>query len=737
MNMRKMAALGMVLLLLPQARIHAGAQEGLPSRFDLREQGLVSPVRDQGSHGTCWAFTACSAVETAMIREDPTVDLSEWYLAYHAYNGKYAFPLLEPNKEWADQGTQFPHVPAMLSAWHGPAAEVLFPYEGEIQEDPDFSRTLFHVTDINVVHYMDPATGETEDPDAMRQYMKEQIYGGRLVGVAYVSAAQYYNAGKTNYYNPGDLESGGGHDVCIVGWDDSYPASAFKQDPGMDGAWLVKNSWGTDSCDFGYFWLSYADKSLVDWFSLDGRDARTPETMYLHDSCGQWTTYAVADTNDDTDALAASVFTAQEDGCITSAMFYTGEMGDAWTVTVYTDLLDAKDPESGTPRTSVSGTSQLTGYHTAELPDPVTVGAGDTFSVVVEYVGEPGFHIGCEVYERTVCEYSDGTAEVVQSAVSQEQMTEDFNPGESFIRLKDGEWLDMYDIGAYEIEQTFTAPEDWTPEDGAYPVSMRYSGVCGNVCVRAMVQPLDAVVFSAYNDLEPGDTVALSNAAGYPVYYSVNGKEPVLYTEALSFDGTPMEITAYADVPGRERSVYSCAYGWKKALLSGLVTAPGDGAADRKNAVCTEQLPGVYTAFCESVQGADTVTVVPSAMGTITVNGEEIPSSKAYTWHVGDAEAAKLLITVSDEGQLTSEYKLLYSSAEETLLCGDADGNGVLNAVDASMILRYAAIAGSGGDTGDYDADWLFRCDFSFDGEVSAVDASQILYYAALTGNKQ
>lgn len=737
MNWKKTAALGMVLLMIPQAEICAGAEEALPSRFDLREQGLVSPVKDQGSHGTCWAFTACSAVETAMIQEDPMADLSEWYLAYHAYNGKYAFPLLNPNGEWADQGTQFPHIPAMLSAWHGPAAEILFPYEGGIQEDETFSHTLFHVTDINTVHYIDPVTGETEDPDAMRQYMKEEIYSGRLVVAAYVSAGQYYNAGKTNYYNPGDLESGGGHDVCIVGWDDSYPASAFVEDPGMDGAWLVKNSWGTDSCDFGYFWMSYADGSLLDWFSLEGRDARTPETLYLHDHCGQWTTYAVADTNDDTNSFAANVFTAEEDGCITSAMFYTGEMGDAWTVRVYTGIQDAEDPESGVLCASVSGTSQFTGYHTAELPEPVILQTGETFSIVVEYVGEPGFHIGCEVYEQTVYEYSDGTAEVNTSAVSEEMMMKDFGPGESFIRLPDGEWQDMYDIGSYEMEQEFTAPDGWTPEDGAYPVSARYSGMCGNVCVRAVVQPLDAVAFSTYNDLERGGTVTLSNAAGYPVYYTVNGGNAMRYTQPLVFDGMPMEVTAYADVPGRERQMYSCTYDQKSALLSGLVTAPGDKAADRKNARFTEQLPGIYTVFCESVPGAETVTLIPSAMGDIMVNGEIIPSAGVYSWHVEEGKAAKLLMTVSDENQLTAEYKILYSDTADAPLCGDVDGNGTVDAVDASLILRYAAIAGTGGDTSAYDEEWLFRADFSFDGEINAVDASQILYYAALEGNKQ
>lgn len=99
-----------------------------------------------------------------------------------------------------------------------------------------------------------------------------------------VPTGEYMNYDEWCQYYDGDEDSN--HRVAIVGWDDAYPASNFtgakNETPQGDGAWLVKNSWGsiqgsnllglTEAPEWGlrdaqgkgtgFFWVSYYDKSL-------------------------------------------------------------------------------------------------------------------------------------------------------------------------------------------------------------------------------------------------------------------------------------------------------------------------------------------------------------------------------------------------------------------------------------------------------------------------------------------
>jgi hypothetical protein len=120
--------------------------------------------------------------------------------------------------------------------------------------------------------------------------VKAEIMGKGAVFALYYSYPLYYNdfvndRGDSSYYMPYSVDSKN-HAISIVGWDDDFPAEAFAKDfvrknrggevadePLPNGAWLIKNSWGkraykTPDEASGYYWISYYDKSLSCFTSI-------------------------------------------------------------------------------------------------------------------------------------------------------------------------------------------------------------------------------------------------------------------------------------------------------------------------------------------------------------------------------------------------------------------------------------------------------------------------------------
>lgn len=187
--------------------------------YDAREEGLISPVKDQGWTSTCWAYTAMSGVETAFWKKDrgEFYDFSEMHLVYNV-----------DEETDLDSGGSVLEAMAYFSRLDGPVLEGNYAHVSEVIEDPmSFQKILpgwLRLGDIGKKK-AEKYVGDMIiiGKEEIKTYVKQ--YGGVCaayrseVEEAYNSEVYYDNADLAYHLSSGEDEETD-HIVLIVGWDD-------------------------------------------------------------------------------------------------------------------------------------------------------------------------------------------------------------------------------------------------------------------------------------------------------------------------------------------------------------------------------------------------------------------------------------------------------------------------------------------------------------------------------------
>ncbi len=431
----------------------------IPIRYDAREQGYITSVKSQQDN-TCWAYSTVSMAEADMIAEQTpvegtvltadTADFSEDYLIYAFYHGKSDLlgnttgDKTEPLGWYRGVGGNHIFTTFGLANQLGLARE-------EAADGIEWQDENPQVDDIPECVGLQNAYWINLKQN--QSYVKRMILQHGSAGISLYYAAYYMQKEHMAYYN--DTTANVNHAAVIVGWDDTYPASNFKTNPGADGAWLVKNSYGNSAGD-GFFWISYQDKALTSntakAFVFDFESMDQASYVYQHDgTAGAYMESGAVDTGYRVESggsianvfmVPADVPTGYQSIYAVSVSLFAVNVN--YRVQIYKNPTDAGNPASGTPMLAepVAGKTTFAGYYTIPLSEEVIISAGDRFSIVMELTKENGQAISYFVDKS----YTNG------GWIS---FVNEVEAGESFAG-ENGSWTDLAQTGATARLKAFT-----------------------------------------------------------------------------------------------------------------------------------------------------------------------------------------------------------------------------------------------------------------------------------------
>lgn len=388
----------------------------LPARYNLAENGFVTDVKNQQDSGNCWAFAALASLETCVLKaSNKTFNFSVENMKnliemYSAYGWK-----METN-EGGYNGMPMGY----LASWLGPVNATLDPFDDKGTLSPLLDSEM-HIQNIYVL----PARTSYTDNDAIKEAILK--YGGLYA--SYYHSAGYLNSKTNAYYDP--YTGNGNHAITVVGWDDNYSKNNFYTAPAGDGAFIVKNSWGSSWGDNGYFYISYYDRVLFavnkdnQAFTYILNDTVRYTKNYQYDVAGM-TDYLITGKKT---VWYQNIYNATGNEVIAAVSTFFNTTVD-YEISIYVnDVLQLTQ----------NGRHEGSGYYTIPLKEYVPVTVGDIFKIVVKLANPQNGYAAVPISEQlstTRCYYA---------------------PGVSYFSNDGKKWTDLYDYSASAYSHTYNS----------------------------------------------------------------------------------------------------------------------------------------------------------------------------------------------------------------------------------------------------------------------------------------
>ena len=335
----------------------------LPSSYDAMALGYVTPIKNQIC-GACWLHGAIADFESdVLINESQysnlTLNFSEqevgdcniWAsVGGHNYcNGGIA--LMTTN----------------YFTKYGVANESCHPYNATPETCQDCS-LLKSADNWRIITGSDGESQINTIKNAILNY-------GPVYSSIYASDPGFsaYDSGIYEYWGSEETD----HAIEIIGWNDSLDG----------GAWLIKNSWGTDwgrnSTYPGCAWVAYGAANLGDDTSEISSYKNAEDMIFYHDECG-WMGYCAGCGA--TTAYGAVRFTPTQNATLTAVDFWADDINMQYEIRIFDTIntVGSKYTFSDQLGTIQTGTTNELGYYSIQLDTPVQLVSGNDFIVQVK-----------------------------------------------------------------------------------------------------------------------------------------------------------------------------------------------------------------------------------------------------------------------------------------------------------------------------------------------------------------
>ena len=496
--------------------------EGVHFRYVAPEDAENNAYR-YNTGGMTLMATSMLASGTGPVLEkypDPeTGELKETRFAYKGANGEVSYWVAAT--EYDDEGQPVPGSYHLEPVWYSDQDDWTVPESYRFAQNYRLRESIVLPAPAGYTEEWEYEY-QPEAVDAIRQQISQYH---RAVSISFcaesylpgqdTSGKQYMSENWAHFTNVSDTST---HSITIVGYDDNYPKENFASttenggnaQPEGNGAFLCKNSWGSELNDFpnnglrhwglldgldgvpydpdakakpgnkatGYFWISYYDRSLNDpeAFVFD----RVSDTDYSFvEQMDYMYSMSYIDKYSENEIRMANVFTAEATSRLNCISFMTTTPGTTVSYAIYLLGEGYADPADGLLIETGECSFAYGGYHRIDLSSPRVLTKWQQYSVVIRETVENEYYACCPVA------FNHPTENMYYVGV--------INPGESYF-YNDGAWADLSE----------SATKDAVTEESAYAADWGYETVIDNFPIKSYLDPISwpdgetASTFDAY-----------------------------------------------------------------------------------------------------------------------------------------------------------------------------------------------------------------------------------------------